>query len=97
MKKRKFKTVAYRLIDREGAAGRTLYGMLADIVADHHGALLDARIALAWNLSWTPDVDGRVTLGKCKKASDLDRELAEFDFVIILRQGFGGSPVLTPD
>jgi hypothetical protein len=33
-------------------------------------------------------VDGRLTLGKCKKASDLDRELSQWDFVILLRKAF---------
>lgn len=88
MKKLKVKKIAYALIHPESTAGRTLYRMLAELVSDHHGELHDARIALAWNLTWKPDVDGRVTLGKCKKASDLDRELAAFDFVIILRQEF---------
>ncbi len=43
---------------------------------------------LAWNLTWKADVDGRVTLGKCKRATDLDRELAPYDFVILLRREF---------
>ena len=85
---KKFKKVSYALIHRQSVAGRTLYAMLAELVAEHHPELADASIALAWNLTWKPDADGRVTLGKCKKASELDRELAEFDFVIILRQEF---------
>ena len=95
MKKSKFKAVAYRLIDQKSEAGIALYLMLEDLVHEHHDELRDAKIALAWNTAWKPDVDGRVTLGKCKKASDLDRELAAYDFVIILRQEFMTNPRVT--
>lgn len=97
MKKHKLKAVAYRLIPVDSPAGRRLYGMLEALIAAHHRPIMEARIALAWNLSWKPDVDGRVTLGKCKKASDLDRELAAFDFVILLRQAFIDNPTVTDD
>src|SRR5437867_1677493 len=76
------KKLAYRLIERESIAGQKLYPLLTELVSQHHEELKEARIALAWNLSWQPDADGRVTLGKCKKASELDRELADYDFVI---------------
>jgi hypothetical protein len=82
------KKVSYRLIDHNSAEGKPVYAMLGEIVEAHHEDIRHARIALAWNLTWKPDVDGRVILGKCKKASDLDRELAEFDFVVILQQRF---------
>jgi Putative phage metallopeptidase len=48
----------------------------------------DATFALAWCTAWKADVDGRQTLGQCKRASDLDRELAEYDFVILLQKAF---------
>ena len=86
--KPKPKKVAYELIDRAGEVGRPMYALLDELVDAHHDELAAAHIALAWNTAWKPDVDGRVTLGKCRKASDLDRELAEFDFVIILRRDF---------
>ena len=50
----------------------------------HHERLHDARIALAWRYGWKEDQDGRLKLGQCKKASDLDRELHDYDFVILL-------------
>jgi hypothetical protein len=89
------KKVSYRLIDRESEAGAIMYRMLFDLVHDHHSELRGARIALAWSLSWKPDVDGRVTLGKCKRASDLDRELVDLDFVIILQQEFFQDALVT--
>lgn len=86
------KAVSYLLIDRITESGEQMYNLLDALVAEHHGDLTGARFALAWNTSWQPDVDGRVTLGKCKKASDLDRELAAYDFVIILREEFWKHP-----
>lgn len=96
-KKLKIKKLSYRLIDQDSEAGRGLYPMLRDLVETHHEDLKDARIALAWCLSWKPDVDGRVTLGKCKKASDLDRELTAYDFVIILSREFIENGLVTDD
>jgi hypothetical protein len=91
------KKVSYQLIQPDSPSGRTLYAVLADLVEQYHEEIRHARIALAWNLAWKPDVDGRVTLGKCKKASDLDRELAAYDFVIILRREFMEDPNVSDD
>ena len=82
------KKVVYELIDRGGVVGHPMYALLDDLVHRYHKDLRPARIALAWCKSWKPDVDGRVTLGKCKRASDLDREMAQFDFIILLRRTF---------
>ncbi len=82
------KKVSYELIPRDSVQHYGMYQLLDRYVHLHHPDLRDARIALAWNLAWKPDVDGHVTLGKCKKASDLDRELAAFDFIILLRRSF---------
>jgi len=85
---RKKKAVSYELIARDSDAGARLYPRLARLVEEWHEEIAQARIALAWVTSWKPDVDGRLVLGKCKKASDLDRELAAFDFVILLNKDF---------
>jgi hypothetical protein len=71
------KRIAYQLIPRETPVGEPMYRLLEG-----------ARISLAWCTSWRMDVDGRITLGKCKKASDLDRELAAVDFVILLSKSW---------
>src|SRR3990172_10509652 len=84
------KRVSYSLIPRAG--NDAIYEMLDGLIEKYHEHLTNARIALAWNLTWQPDVDGRCTLGKCKRASDLDRELAPYDFVIMLRQAFFEDP-----
>jgi hypothetical protein len=93
--KHKLKKVSYELIERHSDAGRKLHFIVNELVEAYHDDLRDARIALAWNLSWQPDVDGRVILGKCRKASDLDRELVAYDFVIILRKEFFENPTVT--
>jgi len=88
MAKPKPKPVSYELIAADGQVGQPMYELLDELVAAYHEDLLDAKIGLAWCTSWQPDVDGRVTLGKCKKASDLDRELSKWDFIILLRKSF---------
>jgi hypothetical protein len=82
------KRVSYELLQPDSTVGEPVYRLLRELVKVHHEHLADARIALGWCTSWRPDVDGRVTLGKCKKASDLDRELASFDFIILLKKSF---------
>jgi hypothetical protein len=91
----KLKKVSYEFIDRQSEIGIPMYELLDDLLVKHHKELIDARIALAWCTSWNADVDGRITLGKCKKASDLDRELASFDFVIMLSRDFWHSVRVT--
>jgi hypothetical protein len=102
--KKKAKKVAYRFIEPGSDDGRPMYRLLRSLIETHHeDNLRDAKIALAWNLSWSPDADGRVTLGKCKKVADLereitgaiDRELQPFDFVIILHRGFWTDEMVT--
>jgi hypothetical protein len=96
-KRAKSKAVAYELLVRDSAVGRPMYALLDELVAEYHEDLKDARIALAWCSSWKPDADGRVTLGQCKKASDLDRELAPFDFVILLQRHFWRDDLFVTD
>lgn len=64
-----------------------LHATVRDLVAQHHPHLAEARIALVWRMNWKPDKDGRLTLGKAKKASDLERELghaSEYDLAVLL-------------
>lgn len=95
MRRAKTKKVAYELIGEGTDDGTPMYLLLHELISKHHEHLRDARIALAWAKSWKPDVDGRLILGKCKKASDLDRELAAFDFIILLNRGFWRDPDVT--
>lgn len=86
MKQPKPKKVNYQLIPAQSEFGQPIYAMLRDIVEADHEELRDARIVLGWCVSWRADVDGNVTLGVTRKASDLDRELAAYDFVILLNR-----------
>lgn len=90
---RKAKKVSYELIPRESRLD--LYQLLNELVTEHHSELRRARIALAWNLTWKPDVDGRVKLGQCRRVGELDREIGECDFIIILRKEFWQSSEVT--
>jgi hypothetical protein len=63
------------------------YKILKKVVEKWHPHLEEARIALAWKVGgWKPDRDGIMKLGQAKKASDLDREMKPYDFVILLSQ-----------
>lgn len=83
------KAVNVRLIPEKNEDGtpHKLYAMMNEIIVTSHEHLKDARIALAFNLGWKADVDGRLVLGKCRKCSDLDREFKDYDFVILLNLG----------
>src|SRR5687768_3287217 len=87
-KKAMGKRVTYQLIATNTKDGAPIYDMLNRNIEKHHDELINARIALAWSTSWKPDQDGHKKLGQCKKASDLDRELAPYDFVILLNKGW---------
>lgn len=86
------KRVSYRLITNDTEQGKGMYALLRRIVDTHHEEVAQARIALAWCTSWKADADGVVTIGKCKKASELDRELAAYDFIILLSKAFWTDP-----
>jgi len=87
--------VSYTLLTRE--AHGPSYARLDRLVHEHHEELRDARIALAWCTSWRADPDGRQTLGRCKKATALDRELMAWDFVILLQQAFWIDELVTDE
>lgn len=89
------KRVSYELIDKNSVTGGPMYKLLRDLVHEHHREVAEARIALAWCTSWRKDVDGRLPLGRCRKGSDLDRELAPFDFVVVLNKPFWTDPSTT--
>jgi len=87
--------VSYTLLTR--ALHPADYARLDKLVEAHHDDIRDARIALAWCTSWRADADGRQTLGRCKKATALDRELMDWDFVILLQQEFWQSEAVTDE
>jgi hypothetical protein len=80
------KRISYELIDPKREPGHQAYRLLDEIREEHHDSTASARIALAWRKRLKPDVDGHLVLGRCVKASDLQRELVDWDFVILLNQ-----------
>lgn len=85
--KDKRKKVKVRLIQRLYDGKLTMpYKILDDIISKYRNDLSDVKIALAFNNGWRADADGLLTLGKCSKRKDLDRELDEFDFIISLNE-----------
>ena len=84
------KPLTYEFLPSNSDVGKAIYERLFAIVDAHHEAISQAgaKIALCWATSWKPDTDGRLKLGECRKASDLDREMHPFDFVILLNKNF---------
>ncbi len=68
------------------------YELLAEIRAENHFDTAEAKIALAWRKGIKPNADGKILLGRCVKASDLQRELVDFDFVILLNKEYWEDP-----
>lgn len=89
------KKVPFRLITKEDHRFAGMHRILSGLVSDHHPHLKNARIALAWHSGWKADTDGRMKLGMCKLASDFDRQLHDFDFVIVLNRSFWTSMEVT--
>ncbi len=75
------KKVNYKLIE-----DKSIHSLLEEIVSEYHEELGEAHIALAWQKSIKADKDGRLVLGKCVKATDLQKEFASYDFIILLNQ-----------
>ena len=83
--KPKRKKVTTKPLEREHSGKVTEpYRLMEDLIDKHHSHLKDAKMAICWRFGWNQDADGRLSLGRAKKASDLDRALKEYDFAILL-------------
>lgn len=71
------------LTDQHGELN-PLHALLQSLVEKHHAHLAEAKIALLWRLNWKADADGHLILGQARKASDVDKELHNYDFAILL-------------
>jgi len=56
------------------------------IIKTDRADLKDVKIGIAWRLGWRADADKVLTLGVCRKRGDLDRELDDYDFIIMLNK-----------
>ena len=81
------KKLTFRLIDRLDGTNKVNepYAIMEDLIERLLPDLHGCRIVLAWK-EWKPNKDGQVTLGKCRKASDVDRSLHLYDFIIFLSE-----------
>jgi hypothetical protein len=81
------KEVLYELITPDAdCPGGNPYPLLAEIREKHHPETLEAKIALAWKKGIKADADGHVILGLCVRAGELQRELVDYDFCIVLNR-----------
>lgn len=76
----------YDLISKDTDEGRYVYELIRDVREEHAKDLTHARIGAAWIVGKRPDKDGRVTLGKMKKSSELEKSLHHLDAIILLNQ-----------
>lgn len=84
------KPVNYELIAEDPKAEH--YKLLSEAREKWHSELHEARVALAWRKNQKPDKDGHLVLGKCQKVTDLMKEFAEYDFVIVLNYDVWNDP-----
>lgn len=73
------------------------YRLLEQVRRKWHAELVDARIALAWRVRLKADKDGHLLLGRCVKVSDLHREFAEYDFIVVLNREVWDDPEFGKD
>jgi len=86
---KKRKQVTVKFIHRKTEANGKItepYRIMEELIATRRADLKDVKIGIAWRLGWRPDADGRRILGQCRKRGDLDRELDEWDFIIMLNE-----------
>lgn len=87
LKEKRRKRVTVRLVaEKHGGQQTEPYRILADLRAKEHNHLVEARIGLAWRIGWKADTDKHLQLGQVRKRGDLDRELDNFDFIIMLNE-----------
>lgn len=95
-KEKKQKRVTVKLIARKvGDKVTEPYKIMEDIVKTDRADLKPLKIGMAWRIGWRPDQDKVLTLGQCRKRGDLDRELDDYDIIILLNaEAF---PTLKPE
>lgn len=91
------KQIKFSLIDPGEKPQLEPYRLMEEIRFAYHSDIAFARIALAWRIDTLPDVDGHLVLGRCIKASDLQRELVDWDFVILLNKEVWDDAAFTAD
>jgi hypothetical protein len=73
-------------IDKSKGEKTEPYRIMEETIEQYHEQLQLAKIAIAWRSGWKANADGHRTLGRMKKASDVDRAFASYDFVLLLNE-----------
>ncbi len=79
------KQPSYERIERDNDP-LGVYDVLDEMVREKRPELKEARIGLAWRYGLKRNKDGHLVLGKCKKVSDLDKQFAGYDIIVILNR-----------
>jgi hypothetical protein len=87
---KKPKTVNYELIPETNSKQNEPYRLLDEVRKQWHGETISAKVALAWRNHTAADQDGRLVLGKCIRVTDLNKEFAAYDFIIVLNREVWG-------
>jgi len=83
----KRRKVTVQFLERVHAGKVTApYEIVERLIKSERADLKDVKIGIAWRLGWRADADGVLTLGQCKKRGDLDRELDNYDFIVLLNK-----------
>ena len=88
----KGKPVNFKLIKEGDPKQMEPYELLAKVRQKWHKETIAAAVALAWRVRQKSDKDGHLVLGKCVKVSDLWKEFAKYDFVIVLNREVWDDP-----
>ena len=89
------KNIAFELVEREPETEP--YRIMREVRRDFHPDTADAQIAIAWRKGYKPDPEGHIILGQCVKASDLQREFVDLDFIILLNKEIWNDLQFTPE
>jgi len=84
---RRDKPVNFTVIaEKDGKQIPEPYQLLKQMRKENHSDVSEARIALAWRHRVKSDKDGILKLGQCVRNSGVHRELADYDFIIVLNK-----------
>lgn len=86
-KPKKAKACNWQIIpEKDGNHTPEPYKVLNFVREKWHKEMEYAKIGLAWRKALKADKDGHLMLGKCVKQSELTREFAAYDFIIVLNR-----------
>lgn len=87
-KEKRAKALKVSIIQREHAGRKNALYEILDEVAAHFSELNDCKIVLAYGEGWKADADGVMTTTRLKKADEINRTLAKYDFVLLINRAY---------